>query len=359
MLAATSVLERSWWRSRPDALARLLQPLSWVYRLLVWIHRGVGRRQAAVSVRPAGSPPVVVVGNWIVGGAGKTPTTLAVLAHLRSRGWTPGVISRGHGARADHPRLVDPQRATASDVGDEPLLIARRAQVPVCVGRDRCRARDLLLRDHPEVDIVVADDGLQHHRLHRDLEVIVVDERGAGNGLCLPAGPLRQPLPTAVPLSALVLYPGGKASLPHVGHLANRVLEGVVSLQEWQSGSQPASDGGWHALQGRLVHAVAGVAAPGRFFEQLRRLGMEVHGSALPDHDPMHTCPWPQDARDVVMTEKDAVKAARWDDGQTRLWVARLDLVPHDSFWHEFDRRLEALDSRLHNTSTPHGSTPS
>lgn len=344
MLAAASVIEKSWWRRPPGLLSRVLQPFSWLYRLLAYLDRRLNQpHRSPDRDGSAPAPPVIVVGNWVVGGAGKTPTTLALLAHLRASGWTPGVVSRGHGRRSHAPRLVDPAQHGADDVGDEPLLMALRARVPACVARDRCQALDQLLQAHPEVDIIVADDGLQHHRLYRDLEIIVADERGDGNGLCLPAGPLRQPIPARVPEQALLLYTGGVASLPLPGHIARRRLTGVVAFEAWQQGSLPEPSGGWEALQGRRVHAVAGIAAPDRFFDQLRAQGLDLQAVALPDHDPMHSRPWPHDATDVVMTEKDAVKASRWVGGRTRLWVARLDLQPEPSFWSALDRRLAAL----------------
>lgn len=282
----------------------------------------------------------MVVGNWVVGGAGKTPTTLALLQHLQGSGWRPGVVSRGHGSRTDAAREVLADVDTAEAVGDEPLLLARRARVPVCVARDRRAALRLLLSRHPLVDIVIADDGLQHHRLHRDLAVVAVDERGAGNGLCLPAGPLREPVPPRLPADTVLLYTGGRPSLDLPGHIGQRILRGVQPFAAWSRGEPLPEDGGWTALQGRTVQAVAGVAKPERFFDQLRQQGLTIEPIALPDHAPFARLPWSAHASDVVMTEKDAVKAGPWSHGSTRLWVARLDLVPPPTFWAELDHRL-------------------
>lgn len=325
-------------------------PLSWVYRLLAGAHRLLGRWQARSRVCPDLAPvPLVVVGNWVVGGAGKTPTTLALVQHLQREGWTPGIVSRGHGRLASTVQLIDAERDDAASVGDEPLLLARRSGVPVCVGRDRRVALALLRKARPEVDIVLSDDGLQHHRLPRDLEVVVADARGRGNGLCLPAGPLRQPVPAQLPDNTLLLYTSGRASLDLPGHAAQRVITDILPWRAWREGGegvQPCEDDrrGWALhLRQRPVHAVAGVADPTPFFLQLRELGLAVTPIALRDHDPMDTRPWPQDAQDVVMTEKDAVKAHRWAHGHTRLWVARLDLAVDATFWTAFKARLQHL----------------
>jgi tetraacyldisaccharide 4'-kinase len=290
--------------------------------------------------------PTVVVGNWVVGGAGKTPTTLALLAHLQDRGWKPGVVSRGYARSGQTVQRVDPLVHSAQEVGDEPLLMARRSGVPVVVGHDRRRAREWLLHTAPEVDIVLADDGLQHHRLCRDLEVVVVDERGAGNGWCLPAGPLREPLPQRLSERTLVLYSGGSAVLKLPGYRAQRQLAGVQRLQDWLQTRPRAPDGGWSELRGLAVHAAAGIGVPERFFNALRQQGLSlVHTHALPDHDTWDDAPWPADVGDVIVTEKDAVKltAAHVADSTTRVWVARLDLVLPTEFVAELDRRLQSL----------------
>jgi len=322
----------------------LLLALSWVYRAAIACDRMWGWRTA----RPVPSldgrrVPTLVVGNWVVGGAGKTPATLAILAHLQASGWTPGVISRGYGRRGRDGAWVDPHGSEASEVGDEPILIARRAGVPVVVGRDRHLARTLLLQQAPEVDIVVADDGLQHHRLWRDLEVVVVDERGAGNGQCLPAGPLREPLPQRLHDRTLVLYSAGVATLSLPGHRAQRQLSGVQRLEDWSQGQPLAPGGGWGELHHRSLHAAAGIAVPERFFAALRAQGLDLRAThALPDHDPWLQVPWPAGTTDVVVTEKDAVKLLRQGArlSPTRVWVARLDLCLPPDFKHSLDQRL-------------------
>jgi tetraacyldisaccharide 4'-kinase len=306
-------------------LARLLQPLSWLYAALAALHR---RAQHV-----AGTPgvPVLVVGNYIVGGAGKTPTVIAVVQMLRAWGFVPGVISRGYGRRDDAPLHVLAD-APAAQTGDEPLLIHLRTGAPVWVGRDRVSVLRHLCAAHPEVDIVVSDDGLQHHRLPRDAQVIVFDERGVGNGLLLPAGPLRQPVPHALPANTLVLYNAAQPSTPLPGWLAGRRLSGVLPLADWWKGV-PASADGWQALMGRPLLAVAGIAAPERFFAMLEARGMNIRRLPLPDHAAFDTLPWPAGTPDVVLTEKDAVKLAPGRaDLHGRVWVVTLDFGPAAGF---------------------------
>ncbi|MCR5864377.1 tetraacyldisaccharide 4'-kinase [Aquincola sp. J276] len=318
--ALAAWLQRQWWRPRPTLGARLLQPLSWLYRGLAALHR---RRSAAPADRGPGEVPVVVVGNLIVGGAGKTPSVIALVRWLRGTGWTPGVISRGYGRGTDAVAQVQPGLGAAHG-GDEPLLIQLRTGVPVWVGADRVATLAALRAAHPAVDIVVSDDGLQHHRLRRDVQLVVFDERGAGNGLLLPAGPLREPLPPALPPRTLVLYNAPAASTPLPGFLARRSLAGVMPLADWWAATDGAAQP-LQALQGRPLHAAAGIASPERFFGMLEAAGLAIERLPLPDHHDFATLPWPRDT-EVVITEKDAVKLRpdRLPPGQ-RVWVATLD----------------------------------
>ncbi len=288
------------------------------------LHRAGWQRPQHLGV------PVVVVGNLVAGGAGKTPTVLALLHALRARGYTPGVISRGHGRHGVATLEVMPD-ARAAQAGDEPLVLRRRGGVPVFVGRDRVAAGRALLAAHAQVDIVVSDDGLQHHRLARDAQIIVFDERGAGNGWLLPAGPLREPLPGRAPPRTLVLYNAATPSTPLPGHCAARSLRGVVDLAGWWQGA-PAQPAALHALRGRPVTAAAGIAHPQRFFAQLAQAGVTVTPMPLPDHHDFAQLPWAAGTTDVVVTEKDAVKLDPQRMGTTRVWVAALDFDPGAAF---------------------------
>ncbi|WP_428423033.1 tetraacyldisaccharide 4'-kinase [Methylibium sp.] len=340
-----TVLTRHWLKRGPLACA--LWPLSVLYGAVVAV-RNAGYRLGLPGSEPAGRP-VVVVGNRIAGGAGKTPTVIAVLAHLRQRGWRPGVVSRGHGRAADGVQAVR-ANTPAGAVGDEPLLIHLRSGAPVVVGRDRVAAVRALLAARPDIDVIVADDGLQHRRLARDVEVVVFDARGAGNGWLLPAGPLREPIDTPGGAAAtLVLYNAETPSTPLAGYGTRRSLAGAAALAAWWQG-EPASTAALHALRGRPLLACAGIAQPQRFFDQLRSAGLEVREQALADHADFAALPWPADTRDVIVTEKDAVKlpadrVLRERPG-TRIWVAPLDFSPEPAFFAALDAALAPLSPR-------------
>lgn len=318
--ALEALAVRHWWRPRPTWLTALLWPLS---RLYGWLFTHRGGRPQALPV------PVLVVGNLVVGGAGKTPTVISLVQALATAGRRPGVISRGHGREGAAPGAVQ-RGSLAAEVGDEPLLIARRTGVPVWVGRDRVAAAQALLAAHPEVDLVVADDGLQHRRLPRQAELVVFDERGAGNGWLLPAGPLREPMPAVMPPTRHVLYTAGRPSTPLPGRVAQRRLTLAWPLSAWHAGdaarAQPLA-----ALRGRPLHAAAGLAAPGKFFTMLRDAGLTFEAHPLPDHFDWRALPWPTDAADALVTEKDAVKLDPRRCGATAVWVLPLDLdLPAD-----------------------------
>jgi tetraacyldisaccharide 4'-kinase len=319
-------LQRAW--SRRGSLAALLLPVAIPFAIVTAIRKALYRaewlRSERLPVR------VIVVGNLVAGGAGKTPTVLALVAMLRGEGYAPGVVSRGYGGSQRGVMAVEP-RTPARLCGDEPLLLRRRAGVPVFVGRDRVATARALLRAHPDVDVVVSDDGLQHLRLARDVAVLVFDERGAGNGWTLPAGPLREPLPRIVPSHGLVLYNAPQASTPLPGWIARGRLSGAVALEDWWQG-QAALPATLDALKGRTVVAAAGMGRPDRFFAMLRDAGLEISPLPLADHCDYATLPWPPDASDVVVTEKDAVKLDPPRMGATRVWVAALDFVLPPAF---------------------------
>ena len=326
-------ITRQWAGPRPSAGARLLQPLSWLYALLADAHEGLYRRGwRAVQRAPV---PLLVVGNLVAGGAGKTPTVMALVELLRQQGWTPGVISRGHGRQGANRHTVRAVRrhSTAAEVGDEPLLIHLRTDAPVVVAADRVAAARALCAANPGVDILLADDGLQHHRLRRDLAVLVFDDRGAGNGLRLPAGPLRQALPRRVPPHTLVLYNAAQPSTALPGLTGQRRLSGVLPLATWWQGqTADAVDGGWPALRGRRLLAAAGLARPEPFFAMLEAQGLQIDRLPLTDHHGFAPLPWPASTPDVIVTEKDAVKLSPAAVGATRVWVATLDFQLEPGF---------------------------
>jgi tetraacyldisaccharide 4'-kinase len=332
-VSAASQLQAAWLHR--GFRAWLLRPVSWLYRMVIatrWALYALG------ICRPVALPvPVLVVGNLIAGGAGKTPTTLSLVSMLRTRGWTPGIVSRGYGRQSTGVQMVS-RNTPASEAGDEPLLMHLRSAAPVAVGADRVAAARALLQAHPDVNLLLSDDGLQHWRLARDAQVIVFDERGAGNGWLLPAGPLREPMPPRVPARSVVVYNAATRSTPLPGHLAQRRLGGVASLSDWWAG-RPARIETLSQLNGRHVVAAAGVARPQRFFDMLRTAGLSIEELPLPDHHGFDPLPWPQGTTDVIVTEKDAVKLRPDAMGSTHVWVATLDF----DFGRAFEAELLAL----------------
>ena len=320
-------LQRAWLSRGPLGIA--LWPMACVFAAVTGVRRFLYRRRV---FRPQHLPvPVVVVGNLIAGGAGKTPTVMAVARWLQVEGWTPAIISRGYGRseQAPSPMEVQPD-STAAQAGDEPLLLRLRTGLPVFVGANRIAVAMRALAAHPRTDIIISDDGLQHLQMPRTAQVIVFDERGQGNGWLLPAGPLREPLFELPPARSVVLYNAPAASTPWPGHLARRQLSGLVELADWWAG-RSATMGTLHALaaSGATLTAAAGLAHPQRFFDMLSAAGLRFTPLPLPDHHSYTTSPWPARAEHVIVTEKDAVKLRPevWAqaDSQTRIWVAPLD----------------------------------
>lgn len=295
--ALERTLTAAWQRRGPLAVA--LWPLSRLYGALA------ARRQARAV--PQRLPvPVIVIGNVVAGGAGKTPATLAVAQHLLARGWRPGIVSRGHG-RASRACLPVQPGSDPREVGDEPLLLRRRAGVPVQVAPCRAEAGRALLAAHPQVNILLCDDGLQHHALARDVEICVFDGRGIGNGWLLPAGPLREAWPRPV---SLALFTEGRISLAAAGlpcpaFAATRRLASSACRANGQG--VPLA-----RLRGQSVVALAGIARPQAFFDMLRAEGLTLARTiALPDHAPLKRLPPlpPQEAAlPLLCTEKDAAK---------------------------------------------------
>jgi tetraacyldisaccharide 4'-kinase len=252
------------------------------------------------------SVPVVVVGNLTVGGSGKTPLVIHLASALRSRGRRPGIISRGY--RGENRSVTEVTASSnPAEVGDEPVMIARRAACPVFVGRDRLAAAHALLAAHPECDVVLSDDGLQHYRLKRDLELAVFDERGVMNGWCLPAGPLREPLARLAQVDALVLNGTAVSPAPTLGR-----PEFSMRLQGkffYRLGA-PQTTCDVAGLAGGELHAVAGIGAPQRFFDMLRAMGLDVIEHAFPDHHEYFVDDLAFAGGAMLTTEKDAVKLA-------------------------------------------------
>jgi tetraacyldisaccharide 4'-kinase len=272
----------------------LLLPVGIVFFLVAALRRRLYRGGVLASERlPV---PVVVVGNITVGGSGKTPLILWLVDALMRRGRRPGVVSRGYGGSVDGVGEVAPD-SDAARVGDEPLLIRRRAGCPVFVGRDRAAAGRALLARHPDCDVILCDDGLQHYRLWRDVEIAVLDRRGLWNGWPLPAGPLREPQARLRTVDALVAndWPGPAGFRMTLAGDRFELLGGVASLLAAK-------------LAGLRLHAVAGIGEPQRFFDHLAGLGLRFEAHAFADHHRFVAADLAFDGDAILTTEKDAVK---------------------------------------------------
>lgn len=298
----TNWLQRRWFAHEPAPMG--LRPLAGLYGSVA------ARRRARLQERAVRLPlPVIVVGNITLGGTGKTPFVIWLVEKLREWGWNPGVVSRGYGG---HPPSA-PFRVTRDthplEGGDEPVLIAWRTGVPVVVDPDRVRAASLLIAGRG-VDIIVSDDGLQHYRLARDLEICVVDgRRGLGNGALLPAGPLREPA-TRLDEVALIVANGGGFTNGAKPVIDMRLEPG--DLVPLGSGTPVPLE----ALKGEVVHAVAGIGDPERFFTMLEQHGLEIERHPFPDHHEFTRADlYFDESGPVVMTEKDAVKCRRFGGG--------------------------------------------
>lgn len=321
--ALTAALQAIWWRPQtPPSALRVLESL------YAGIADTIARHRKARAVRlPV---PVMVIGNIAIGGTGKTPITLALIEQLQALGATPGVLSRGYGGAGPFPLLVNADTA-AAQAGDEPALIAQRAGVPVCCAPSRAEAGRVLLGAHPEVDVLLCDDGLQHYALARDVELCVVDGvRGHGNGHRLPAGPLRES-PARADACALVLINGGEPGA--YGRNALRfdlVADHAVQLRSGER--RPLS-----AFAGMTVEAVAGIGRPQRFFDLLTVHGVSVRTHPFADHQAFS-------AEDlafsgtaaILMTEKDAVKCRA------------LDLPADRAYWYVPVTAVFTQDATMH-----------
>jgi tetraacyldisaccharide 4'-kinase len=300
--------------SAPPAWARALSAL---YAGAIALRRGLYRRGLKRSAHPG--VPVLIVGNLIAGGSGKTPLTIAVVERLRAAGWTPGVASRGYGRRdAGTARWVDADTDPALG-GDEPVLIAHRTGAKVRVDRDRVAAARALVA--AGCDVVVCDDGLQHYRLARDIEIEVIDgARRYGNGRLLPAGPLREPAARLATVDAVVFHGAPLTTMDIGGPRFAMTLEG----REFRNILNPPHTVTPEALRGKRVHAVAGIGNPQRFFDHLRGLGLDFTAHPYPDHHAFAASDIEfAGAEAVLMTEKDAVKCIRHAD--ERHWALRVD----------------------------------
>lgn len=325
------------WQHR-NLKSLLLLPLAALFAAVA------GARRFAWKIGLLGSRhpgvPVIVVGNITAGGTGKTPLVLWLARFLQDRGMHPAIISRGYGAARSDPRPV-PADGTPADYGDEPCLMARRAGCPVWVGTDRAATAEAMRKAQPAVDVVISDDGLQHYRLARDFEIVVIDGmRGLGNGWPLPAGPLREPPSRLAGVDAVVIN-GSNPSYAFSQALPMR-LQG----ERFSNLARPQQVVTGAHFRGMTVHAVAGIGNPQRFFAHLRALGLQCIEHPFPDHHPYCAADLAfGDDAPVVMTEKDAVKCTAF--ATINHWALIVDA--------EVDARLGELVTARLSQAARHG----
>lgn len=328
-------LVNAWYQGHP-ALC-LLRPLEWLYRAVV--RRKRRRFVAGLSPSYRAPVPVIVVGNITVGGTGKTPLILYLIEHCRARGLRVGVVSRGYGAQP--PSL--PWRVTAEqsarEAGDEPLLLVQRSGVALMIDPDRARAVRALLSAE-SLDLILCDDGLQHYRLARDLEMVLIDAaRGLGNRRCLPAGPLREPQERLQSVDALLW--NGASSDSHEGFGFTLQPTALVNVA---SGDRQALD---FFPPGQALHAVAGIGNPQRFFRTLEALNWQPIAHAFADHATYSAAALAfSPSLPLLMTEKDAVKCRAF--AQPDWWYLAVDARPSPAFSAWLDTQLDTLLSAHH-----------
>lgn len=331
--AETDRWQSAWYGSRRWSF--WLLPLTWLFILLSAIRRYVLLRWQQTML----ATPVIVVGNITVGGTGKTPLLIALVKWLQAQGYTPGVVSRGYGGQvATYPYLLT-AGSSATQAGDEPVTIYQQTGCAVCVGPDRLAAARAL--EDQGCDLILSDDGLQHYRLGRDIEIAVVDgQRGVGNGWRLPVGPLREPISRLTTVDWVVVNsPAANFVLPQLADLyfipmqiqAHSLVNLVAGIEHELS-----------SIAGNPVNAVAGIGNPQRFINTLSESGIQARLHAFPDHHAYTATElvfdnvWP-----VVMTEKDAVKCKTF--AQPNWYYLSISANLPDAFWSAFGQRIERV----------------
>ena len=359
MKPASGIVARihAMWQHKGPASTALL-PLAWITGLVV------RQRRARPRPAPRSAPPTVVVGNLVVGGTGKTPVVIAMAHRLRALGWTPGIVSRGYGVSLGPAPRTGQGTLDAAEFGDEPALIARATGAPIAVHPKRSLAREALARQFPAVDVVISDDGLQHLAMSRDVEIVVQDARGIGNGRLLPAGPLREPA-SKLDEVAFIVENGGpfeeggqapprmpdEAENQHAGAAkprGNTERPERIGMRLEPTSAEQLGSGIRLAWADWVAHhrdspmaAVAAIGQPQRFFDTLRAAGLRLQSTvALPDHDAYEQSPFTSLGEEIIaITAKDAVKCARFAD--PRVWVVHVEANFSDPSW------LDRLSERL------------
>lgn len=333
-------LTQAWVRRGP--LAWALWPVSVVFGSLVALRRWLYRVGILKSKRMPVA--VVIVGNVVAGGVGKTPVVMALVRHFQDKGLAVGMVSRGYGRNTQGCREVT-ATSTPTEVGDEPALVKRSTGAPTFVASSRVEAARALLAQYPKTQVIICDDGLQHYALQRDVEICVFDDRGVGNGFLLPAGPLREPWPRA---GNLVLHTGEHPAFAQGLRARRSLAPFAVALD---GGTIPLAQ--LRAPGKKALVAVAAIGRPDNFFNMLRAQGLTlVHFVSLPDHYDFNSwqCPFHGDFQ-LICTEKDASKL--WRSHPDALAIP-LDLTLEPAFWAVVDAGVGVAMAKL---SSSHGHT--
>ena len=324
----TDWLTNNWYR--PSLVSLLLRPVSWLYRLIISLRCQSYRKglfeQLSLPV------PVIVVGNISVGGSGKTPFVIWLAQYLQNQGWQPGIISRGYGGKADHYPCSVQLNSSAAEVGDEPVLIHQRTHCPVVVAPDRVAAGQQLLAEN-SCNVIITDDGLQHYRLQRDMEIVIIDaKRGLGNQLCLPAGPLREPLSRLETVDFTIFH----------GESDSQRLTMQLQLQQAIQLKNNNRHTALTEFAETPVYAVAGIGHPQRFFDQLQQLGLTIIPHAFADHHAYTEADFQfAEAYPILMTEKDAVKCQGF--ATENMWYVPAEAKLSPSLGPAIDKKLREL----------------
>ncbi len=327
MILIKLYLPKFWYRR--EIISYILLPLSFVYRAIIGLYRLYFKHFPSIKF----PVPIIIVGNITVGGAGKTPMVIGLADLLKRQGYKPGVISRGYGRKSSGSIVVTPE-SKVEEVGDEALLIARRTLCPVLVDKDRAASVKKLLEVY-HCDVIISDDGLQHYQLPRYIEITLIDaEFEFGNGFCLPAGPLREPISRLKSVDFIVRNFNTKSSLSAPSGEYGMVLEPALfrSIKD-KTITKTADD-----FKGQVIHAMAGIGMPQKFFKTLRQLNLNIIEYPFPDHHMFSAADFSFGNKTIIMTEKDSVKC---------------EALAHDNFWYMEvnakldDKFIEGLLSKL------------
>lgn len=331
-------LDRYWYRQSLHFFTLVLLPLSWLFAAIVFLRRRL--YSAGILKVHKAHVPLIVVGNITVGGTGKTPFVMWLANYLRNRGYKPGIVSRGVGGikhRKPHQVSLEDQ---AAFVGDEALLIVKNTQCPMVVAVDRVAAVNHLLANS-DCNIIISDDGLQHYRMGRDLQIALVDGmRRMGNRKLLPAGPLREPVSRLREMDFVVVNGGTDRDIHRMS----------VSIDKFVSVADETKSLGGNEFKNKRVHAMAAIGHPQRFFVSLRNMGLTIDEHSYPDHYLYQVSDFNfQDKLPILMTEKDAMKCAAFAD--ERFWYVRVSVKMNEIFERDLIKSLETKYEVKENTA--------